>query len=31
MLAPVDITGVHVETERLILLPWTLDDLEDFY
>ena len=31
MLAPVDITGVHLETERLILRPWTMDDLEDFY
>ena len=31
MLAPVDITGVHLETERLILRPWTQDDLEDFY
>ena len=31
MLAPVDITGVRRETERLILRPWTMDDLEDFY
>ena len=31
MLAPVDITGVRLETERLILRPWTWDDLEDFY
>ena len=31
MLAPVDITGVHLETERLILRPWTRDDLEDFH
>ena len=31
MLAPVDITGVRLETERLILRPWTMDDLEDFY
>ena len=31
MLAPVDITGVRLETERLILRPWTMDDLQDFY
>ena len=31
MIAPVDITGVRLETERLILRPWTRDDLEDFY
>ena len=31
MLAPVDITGVQLETERLILRPWTMDDLADFY
>ena len=31
MLAPVDITGVRLETERLILRPWTMGDLEDFY
>lgn len=31
MLAPVDITGVRLETERLILRPWTREDLEDFY
>lgn len=31
MLAPVDITGVRLETERLILRPWTMEDLEDFY
>ena len=31
MLAPVDITGVRLETERLILRPWTMDDLADFY
>ena len=31
MLAPVDITGVRLETERLILRPWTWDDLEDFF
>ena len=31
MLAPIDITGVRLETERLILRPWTMEDLEDFY
>ena len=31
MLAPVDITGVRLETERLILRPWTREDLEDFH
>lgn len=31
MLAPVDITGVRLETQRLILRPWTWEDLEDFY
>ena len=31
MLAPVDITGVRLETDRLILRPWKMDDLEDFF
>ena len=31
MLAPVDITGIHLKTARLILRPWTWDDLEDFF
>ena len=31
MIAPVDITGIRLETERLILRPWTWDDLEDFF
>ena len=31
MLASVDITGVRIETERLILRPWTREDLADFY
>ena len=31
MIAHIDITGVRLETERLILRPWTMDDLEDFY
>ena len=30
MTAHVDITGVRLETERLILRPWTMDDMEDF-
>ena len=31
MIAPVDITGVRLKTERLILRPWTWEDLEDFH
>ena len=31
MIANVDITGVRLETERLILRPWTMDDLQDFF
>ena len=31
MNAPFDITGITLETERLILRPWTLDDLDDFF
>ena len=31
MNANVDITGVKLETERLILREWTLDDLDDFF
>jgi len=31
MTAQFDITGIRIETERLILRPWTMDDLEDFY
>ena len=31
MLAPVDITGIRLETQRLILRPWQMEDLEDFY
>ena len=27
----IDITGVKLETERLVLRPWTEADLEDFY
>ena len=29
--APVDVTGVHLETDRLILRPWRESDFEDFY
>ena len=28
MIAQVDITGVRLETDRLILRPWTMDDLQ---
>ena len=31
MIAQFDITGVRIETERLILREWSMDDLEDFY
>lgn len=31
MTAPVDVTGVYLETERLILRPWQYDDLLDYY
>ena len=31
MLAPVDITGVRLETQRLILRPWRMEDLKDFH
>ena len=31
MNANVDITGVKLETERLILREWTLSDLDDFF
>ena len=31
MNATVDITGVILETERLILRPWKQEDLQDFY
>lgn len=27
----VDITGITLETERLILRPWLESDLEDFF
>lgn len=31
MIAPVDVTNIRIETERLILRPWREEDLEDFY
>ena len=31
MLAPVDVTNIRIETERLILRPWRQEDLADFY
>lgn len=31
MNAPVDVTNIRIETERLILRPWRERDLEDFY
>lgn len=31
MIAPVDITGVCLETPRLLLRPWEDADLQDFY
>lgn len=31
MNTPIDISGVTLKTERLILRPWRETDLEDFY
>lgn len=31
MIAPVDVTNIRIETDRLILRPWQESDLEDFY
>lgn len=31
MIAPVDVTNVRIETERMILRPWRESDLADFY
>ena len=31
MTAPVDITGVRLETSRLILRPWRYDEAEDLF
>lgn len=31
MNAPIDVTNIQIETERLLLRPWRESDLEDFY
>ena len=31
MNAPVDLTNVRIETDRLVLRPWRESDLEDFF
>lgn len=31
MIAPVDVSGIRIETPRLILRPWQESDLDDFY
>ena len=31
MNAPIDVTGIRIETERLVLRPWKETDLEDLY
>ena len=31
MLAPVDVTGIRIETDRLVLRPWRDGDLGDLY
>lgn len=31
MNAPIDVTNIQIETERLLLRPWRERDLEDFY
>lgn len=31
MIAPIDVNGIRIETERLILRPWKETDLEDLY
>ncbi len=31
MIAPIDVTGVRIETDRLILRPWRESDLRDLY
>lgn len=31
MNAPIDVTNIRIETERLVLRSWQMDDLETFY
>lgn len=31
MNAPIDVTGIRIETDRLILRPWKESDLDDFF
>ena len=31
MLASIDVTNIRIETERLVLRPWSMSDLPDFY
>ena len=31
MNAAIDITGIVLTTERLVLRPWRMDDLNDFF
>lgn len=31
MLAPIDVTDIRIETDRLLLRPWRESDLEDLY
>ena len=31
MIAPIDVTDIRIETDRIILRPWRESDLEDFY
>ena len=31
MNAPIDVTVIRIETDRLILRPWKVSDLQDFY
>ena len=31
MNAPIDISGITLQTERLILRPWHQEDLDDFF
>ncbi len=31
MNAPIDVTNIRIETQRLVLRPWREEDLQDFY